>query len=68
MLHHDHSEIRLQIARERAEWLAEEMRRSRRLTPDEAGYPRWGKLAADLFGRVGHLRRDRSRHVPALDV
>jgi hypothetical protein len=28
---------RLQVAREHAEWLADEMRRSRRLTPDEAG-------------------------------
>jgi hypothetical protein len=44
------------------------MRRARGLTPDEVGYPRWGKLAAELFGRVGHLRRDRSRHVPALDT
>lgn len=68
MLHHHDSEIRLQLAREHAEWLAEEMRRSRRPTRDEAGYPRWGRLAAELFGRVGHLRRDRSRHVPAYDA
>ena len=68
MLHHNDSEIRLQLAGEHADWLTDEMRRSRGLTPDEVGYPRWGKLAAELFGRVGHLRRDRSSHVPALDA
>ena len=68
MIHDQNPETRLHFARERAERLAEEMRRSRGLTPDEVGYPRWSKLAAELFGRVGHLRRDRSRHVPALDA
>ena len=59
---------RLQLAQQRVDTLAAEMRRSRRLTRDAAGYPRWGKLAADLFGRVAHPRGDRSRHVPAYDA
>lgn len=68
MIHYHDPEMRLQFAREHADGLADEMRRARGLTPDEVGYPRWGKLAAELFGRVGHLRRDRSHHVPALDT
>ena len=68
MIHNHDPEIRLQFAQERADWLTDEMRRARGLTPDEVGYPRWGKLAAGLFGRVAHSRRERSRGVPAYDV
>jgi hypothetical protein len=62
MIHHD-SEMRLQFARERADGLAAEMRRSRGLTPDEVGYPGWARLGSALAGRVERLRR--RRHVPA---
>jgi hypothetical protein len=59
---------RLQLAHEHAEQLAAEMRRSRRLTADEAGYPRWARLAAELLVRVGRLRHGRSQRVPAYDM
>jgi hypothetical protein len=64
MVYYD-TDSRLQFAREHADRLADEMRRSRGLTPDEAGYPHWGRLAAQLFVRVGRLRHGESRHVPA---
>jgi hypothetical protein len=54
---------RLQSARDHADRLAAEMRRSRPLRPDEAGYPGWGRLGSALVGRVERLRR--RRHVPA---
>jgi hypothetical protein len=63
MIHHNEPEIRLQLARERADLLADEMRRSRPLTPDEAGYPGWARIGSALAGRVERLRR--RRHVPA---
>lgn len=63
MIHHNEPEIRVQLAREHAEWLADEMPRSRRLTPDEAGYPGWARLGSALAGRVERLRR--RRHAPA---
>ena len=52
MLYHD-SNGRMLLARERAELLASEMRRVRRLTPEQAGRPRWTRLAAQLLGRGG---------------
>jgi hypothetical protein len=64
MVYYD-TDSRLQFAREHADRLADEMRRVRRLTPDEAGYPRWGRLTAELFVRVGRLRHGRSQQVPA---
>lgn len=64
MLHQD-TAARLQFAREHADRLAAEMRRTRQLDPDEAGYPHWGRLAAGLFVRVGRLRHGKSGHVPA---
>jgi hypothetical protein len=63
MLHHNDSEIRLQLAQEHANWLTDEMRRSRGLTPDEVGYPGWARLGSALAGRVERLRR--RRRVPA---
>jgi hypothetical protein len=67
MLYYD-PDSRLQLAREHAEQLAAEMRRSSRLTADEAGYPRWGRRAAELLVRVGRLRHGRSQHLPAYDM
>jgi hypothetical protein len=66
MLHHNDSEIRLKLAQEHADWLTDEMRRSRGLTPDEVGYPGWARLGSALAGRVERLRR--RRHVPAYQV
>ena len=63
MIHNHDSEMRLQFAREHTDWLTDEMRRSRGLTPDEVGYPGWARLGAALAGRVERLRR--RRHVPA---
>jgi hypothetical protein len=53
MLDYDHVS-RLQLAREQAERLADEMRRSRRLTPDVAGYPGPTRLGG-LLRRLKHL-------------
>jgi hypothetical protein len=66
MIHHHESEVRLQFAQERADQLADEMRRVRGLTPDEVGYPGWARLGSALAGRVDRLRR--RRHVPAYQV
>jgi hypothetical protein len=56
------SDSRLQLAREHAERLAEEMRRSRRLMPDTAGLPGRASLAnvlrrATRRGRVSEPER-----------
>ena len=63
MIHNHDPEIRLQLAQERADWLTDEMRRARGLTPDEVGYPGWARLGSALAGRVERFRR--RRHVPA---
>jgi hypothetical protein len=57
-----------QLVRERTDQMAHEMRRARRLTPDEAGYPGWRRLAAELLGRAGSLRRRKGSRDPAYDV
>jgi hypothetical protein len=62
MLDYD-TNSRLQAARDHAERLAAEMRRSRPLNPDEVGYPGWARLGSALVGRVDRLRR--RRHAPA---
>ncbi len=64
MIHDQDPHIRLQFARDRAERLAEEMRRSRGLTPDEVGYPRLGPTRVRAR-RPGRARLRRRRHVPA---
>ena len=43
-----------QLVREHTDQMAHEMRRARRLTPEEAGYPGWERLAA-LLGRARSL-------------
>ena len=67
MVYYD-TDIRLQLAREHADRLATEMRRSRRLTPDVAGYPRLAKLGAALAGQIEGLRRHKGGHRPAYDA
>lgn len=57
---------RLQFASEHADRLMTEMRRSRRLTPDEAGNSSLARLGSALAARVERLRRDGRRRTPAL--
>jgi hypothetical protein len=67
MVYYD-TDSRLQFAREHADRLADEMRRSRGLTPDEVGYrgrARWGSALADGLER---LRRRRGHQVPAYNA
>jgi hypothetical protein len=66
MLYHDNDAVRL-LTREHTERLAHEMRRVRRLTPAEAGYPGWGRLAAGLLGRADRLRVSKARRTPAYE-
>ena len=58
---------RLQFASEHADRLMTEMRRSRRLTPDEAG-SRLGlaRLGSALAARIERLRHHGSSHAPVL--
>jgi hypothetical protein len=63
------NEARSLFARERADLLATEMRRARRLTPEEAGYPSWTRLAAELLRRAERrLGRRKDYHAPAYDA
>jgi len=57
------TDTRRQAARDQVDRLAAEMRHSRPLGPDEAGYPGWGRLGSALVGRVERLRH--RRHAPA---
>jgi hypothetical protein len=61
-------DLRRQLAREHAEHLGHEMRRARGLTRAEAGYPNWGRLAAELLGRAERLRRGKGYNAPADDA
>ena len=65
MLNYD-TDNRLQEAQSHADRLAEEMRRSRGLAADEIGFPRWGRLAAELLARAESLRRGTAHRAPAL--
>jgi hypothetical protein len=57
MVYYD-TDSRRQLAREHAERLADDMRRTRRLTPDEAGHLSWASLVRALARRLeGKLRR-----------
>jgi hypothetical protein len=64
MIYYD-TDTRLQFAREHADRLAAEMRRTRCLTPDEVGYPGWARLGSALAGRLERLRGRRANGVPA---
>jgi len=66
MLYYD-TNSRLQFAREHADRLASEMRRCRRLTPDEAGFPNWARLGPALAACVERLRLHRGHHAPAYE-
>ena len=59
---------RRQLVREHTDQLAHEMRHTRRLTPEEAGYPGWERLAAKLLGRARSLRLRTGSHAPAYHV
>jgi len=59
---------RSQFAREHADRLAAEMRRSHRLTPDEAGFPLRARLGSALTDRAERLRRRTGFHKPAYDA
>lgn len=59
---------RLQLARQHADTLAAEMRRTRRITRSEAGLPGWGRLAEELLARAERLRRGKGRHAPVYDA
>jgi hypothetical protein len=65
MLYYD-NDPRRQLAREHTEELANEMRRARRLTPDEVGYPGWARLGAALVRRTERLRRGKGYHAPPM--
>ena len=67
MVYYD-TDIRLQLAREHADRLAAEMRRSRRLTPEVAGFPRLARLGSALAGHIGSLRRHKGSHTPAYNA
>jgi len=67
MVYYD-TDVRLQLAREHAERLATEMRRSRRLTRDEAGYPPLTRLGSALASYIAGLRRHRGGHTPAYEA
>lgn len=54
MLDYDNETRRL-FAREHAERLADDMRRSRPLTPNVAGYSGWSRIG-DLLRRAAHNR------------
>jgi hypothetical protein len=64
MLNYD-TNNRLQEARSHADRLASDMRRSRTMSPDEAGVPGTARSFA-LARRIGLLRRH--RHAPAYGV
>jgi hypothetical protein len=57
-----------QLIGERVEQLKHEMRRTRRLTPEEAGYPRWTRMTRMLLGRTESLVGRKDSHYPAYDV
>jgi hypothetical protein len=68
MVYYD-NHSRQQLAREHADLLANEMRRSRRLTPDEVGYPGGrASLGSALLGRVERLRPGKGYHAPAYEA
>ena len=54
---------RIQAARDQADRLADEIRRTSPLNKDESADPRWAKIGAGFAARVGRLRRH--RHAPA---
>jgi hypothetical protein len=67
MVYYD-TDSRLRLAREHADRLALEMRRSRGLTPDEVGLSRYARLASAVASRVERLRRRGARQAPAYEL
>ena len=64
MVYYD-TDTRLLLAREHAERLASEMRRSRRVTREDAGYPLLTRLGLALASQIESLRLHRRDHTPA---
>ena len=64
MLHYD-SEFRQQLASEHARGLAHDLRRARRLAPDEARSSGWARLWSRLVRRRRRLLQTNERSVPA---
>jgi hypothetical protein len=62
------SDSRLRLAREQAERLAEEMRRSRRLMPDMAGLPGRASLAKLLRRAARRGRVNEPERIPTYDA
>jgi hypothetical protein len=56
-----------QLVREHTDQMAHEMRRARRLTPEQAGYPGWERLAAELLGHARSLRGRKGSRDPVYD-
>ena len=67
MVYYD-TDSRMQFAREHADRLALEMRRSRRLTQDEAGVQRRTRLGSAFADRVDRLRRHGGHEAPAYEA
>ena len=64
-----HTDPQREFVRERHEDLAQEMRRLRQLTPEEAGHPSWTRLATELIQRVEQrLGRRHGYEEPAYDA
>jgi hypothetical protein len=57
------TDSRIQAVRDHADRLASDMRRSRPLNPDEAGFPGRARIVSALGARAVRLRR--RRHAPA---
>jgi hypothetical protein len=58
------TEAQRQFARERAEQLAQDMRRARRLGREETNSLSWTRLAAELVSRAERLRRSKGSRAP----
>jgi hypothetical protein len=67
MVYYD-TDSRIQFAREHADRLALEMRRSRRLTQDEAGVQRRTRLGSAFAARFDRLRRHSGQQAPAYEA
>ena len=63
-----HTDAQREFIREHHEDLAQEMRRVRQLTADEAGFPKLKGIAAGLMLRAERLRRRRTYRAPVYDA
>ena len=64
-----HTDPQREFIREHHEDLAQEMRRVRQLTAEEARHPRWTRLATGLLRRMKQrLGHRQGYHAPAYDA